>query len=130
MRTPVLLLMFAAACSPAVESATYAAAGPPRPAGAEVRVYEATRPACAFEEIGWVSGAPRGRQNSPDEVLDAMRARARSMGGDAIVALRTTERNDGAMVVGTDTAMPTAIAINRNVFTGTVVRFTGPGCSV
>lgn len=131
MRASVLMLVFAAACSPAVQSATYVpGAEPVRVAEAsQVRVYDQTRPACAFEEIGWVSGSPRARGNSPDDVLNAMRTRAREMGGHAIVDLSSSDRTDTVVVAAPEApAPPTVVLSSINVFRGTVVRFTDAHC--
>lgn len=130
MRASILLLAVAsAACSPAVQSATFApgAVAAPLAPHAQVRVYDQTRPECAFEEIGWVSGSPRARGNSPDDVLNAMRQRARSMGGHAIIGLTSSERTD-AVLVTAEAPVSTMPVSSSSVFRGTVVRFTDPEC--
>lgn len=131
MRIPAvaLLLLLPAGCAPAVHSATYLpGSASPRPEQAPVRIYQETRPRCPFEEIGWVRGAPRTRFDSPDEVLEAMRARARRMGGDAIVAFSAGERPEGAVVTG-EGAVAVAGVSHGSVFQGTVVRFTQADCT-
>lgn len=129
MRALVLPLICVAACSPAVQSATYVPGAVPAQvsSAAGVRIYDHTRPGCAFEEIGWVGGSPRVRGNSPDDVLNAMRERARAMGGHAIIGLSSSERTDAVMVTGEAPAATVPVA-SSNVFRGTVVRFTNPGC--
>lgn len=129
MRASILLLAFAAACSPAVQSASYAPGTVPArvASNAEVRIYDETRPACAFQEIGWVSGSPRARGNSPDDVLNAMRERARTMGGDAIIGLSSSDRAD--TIVSGEAPVQTVLVSSSNVFRGTVVRFTDPACA-
>ena len=128
MRASILLLVFAAACSPAVQSASYTPGSlPPLASDAPVRIYDQARPACAFNEIGWVSASPRARTNSPDDVLNAMRERARSMGGHAIVGLTSSDRTDAALVTG-EAPVSTVAVSSSNVFRGTVIRFTDPAC--
>jgi hypothetical protein len=120
---PALVLLALGACGPAVRSAAFRSSTPaPRPADAEVRVYQQTRPTCAFQEIGWVSGSPRSPRQSADQVLDAMRARA--MGGDAIIGFAAGTRTDGG-----DSPASVGSTSGGEVFTGTVVRFTDAQCT-
>jgi hypothetical protein len=130
MRALLILLLAAGACSPAVQSAVYIPGGAPTPVASDaaVRIYGQTRPQCAFEEIGWVSGEPRARRNSPDDVLEAMRARAREMGGDAIIGLSSSDRPTGAVSSGADAPIVVTAVSSSNVFRGTVVRFTDRTC--
>ncbi len=117
----VLPLLALAACSPSVQSARFAAGDvAPRPADAPVRVYQQNRPTCAFTEVGWVSGSKRLPTQAPDAVLAAMRARAKQMGGDAIIGLVP----GGGARGGTEAASG-----SEPLFSGTVVRFDDPGCT-
>ncbi|HEX8392772.1 MAG TPA: hypothetical protein VF665_10490 [Longimicrobium sp.] len=123
MRARLLLgsLVALAACAPSVQSARFGAGETaPRPAEAQVRVYQQNRPTCAFTEVGWVSGSRRLPTQSPDAVLAAMRERAKQMGGDAIVGLVS----GGSARSGTEAA-----GASDPLFSGTVVRFNDPGCT-
>ncbi|MBB4637403.1 hypothetical protein [Longimicrobium terrae] len=109
-----------AACTPTVESASFAAGMAPRPADAPIVIYQQNRPTCAFTEVGWVSGTKTLSATTPDEVLAAMRERARAMGGDAIVGLVS---GGESLTVGNEVVQSSAL------FKGTVVRFNDPGCT-
>ncbi|MCU0758481.1 MAG: hypothetical protein MUF07_04665 [Steroidobacteraceae bacterium] len=146
-RSATLALVSAAlvACAspPRVSSTRFTAAFPPRSADAPVRLYQTSRPDCAYEEIGSVKVKGRDFERA-DLLADAMRARVRELGGDAIVNF-----TKGEVVVGSrGTAMggpmigdpwmggpwiggfpPAVMTDVRNdtklVMTGTVIRFTG-----
>jgi hypothetical protein len=123
------LCLLLAACGPAVSSGSYGPEQPqPRAGDAPVRIYQAARPNCAFEEIGMVRGSPRTRFDSLDEIFDAMRSRARAMGGDAIVGLSIQERR-GETVVVANGPMPVASTTGSTTYSGTVVRFVDPSCA-
>jgi hypothetical protein len=93
-----------------------------------VRIYQAARPDCAFEEIGMVRGSPHTRFDSLDEIFDAMRSRARAMGGDAIVGLSIQEQR-GETVVVANGSVPVASSSGSTTYSGTVVRFADPSCA-
>lgn len=123
------LLLTLAACAPSVQSATFGPDRlPARAAGSPVQIFQQTRPTCAVQEIGWVSAHPSDRFSSGDDLLDALRARARAMGGDAIVGLVPSDRAHGAVVAGGPNAGAVAIS-NATGFGGTVVRFADARCT-
>jgi hypothetical protein len=126
---PAAACLLVAACGPAVESGMYASGTPqPRPAEGPVRIYQAARPECPYEEIGMVRGTPRTRFDSLDDIFDAMRQRARAMGGDAIVNL-SIQQSTGRTVVVTSESVPVASATHSTTYSGTVVRFPGGSCA-
>ena len=134
MRTQTLVLAVAgslAACGPAVQSATYMPL-PQRRAesGGMMRIYEHTRPECAFQEIGRVTGHRRLPTHSPDQVANAMRRRAAEMGGDAIIAFGERQQDAGSVVIPVSQSAVVATDIGSSShFVGTVIRFTDPSCT-
>ncbi|MBW3655822.1 MAG: hypothetical protein KY444_06925 [Gemmatimonadetes bacterium] len=124
------LCLLLAACGPAVSSGSFVPEGGPQPRAkdAPVRIYQAARPDCAFEEIGMVRGWPRSGFDSVDEIFDAMRNRARAMGGDAIVGL-TIQEQRGETVVVANGPVPVASSSGSTTYSGTVIRFADPSCA-
>jgi hypothetical protein len=129
---PVLVLALAAACAPSVQSASYMPL-PQTRAGADaatMRIYEHTRPGCAFEEIGRVTGRARSPRQSPDDVANAMRRRASQMGGDAIIAFGERQEDGGSVVIPVAEHSAVAAPIGSTThFVGTVIRFTDASCA-
>jgi hypothetical protein len=115
---PLLLL---AACGPAISSAFFKQASP-RPAGSVVQLYSTRLPSCPYEEIGVVKGRRRAFASMQD-VLSAMKERAREMGGDAIVGLGQGRTVTGATVVNDVASLDVSDGL-----AGTVIRFTDPNC--
>jgi hypothetical protein len=118
---PLAALLFAA-CGASVHSARFVTRDP-RPPGQEVIVYSSKLPECAYEEIGVVTGSPRTGFTSMQDVLEAVRERARKLGGDAIVGLGPARHVSGASVVGETISIDSKTSLS-----GTVVRFTDEGC--
>jgi len=79
------------------------------------------RPTCSYDEIALVSARRRSGRVSMEKAADALRNAARSLGGDAIIAVRlgSTQVATGA---GTTPVTTTAD------LSGTVVRFRDRGC--
>lgn len=130
LSTAALVLMLAAGCSPAVQSAVLVPDPPePRPPLAPVRIYAEARPDCALREIGTVRAYARGPGQSAEEVVNAMRERARRMGGDAIVGFATDEVVDGGVAVPVGDGAAVISSSSKTVYKGTVVRFDSRECS-
>ncbi len=133
-QTSVLVLALslgAAACGPSVQSASYVRLPPPRAESdaGEMRIYEHTRPECAFEEIGRVTGHRRLPTHSPDEVADAMRRRAAQMGGDAIIAFGERQEGPSGVIMPVSESASIGTISSGSFFVGTVVRFTDASCT-
>ncbi len=79
----------------------------PRPENTAIELYSAHLPRCPFEEIGIVSAHRETWLVPGDAVADALRNRARELGGDAVVRV-------GFLSAGE--------------LTGTVVRFKQDDC--
>jgi len=117
---PVLLV---AACGPAVRSAPFKTV-PPRPTDHQIVLFSTKLPTCPYEELGLITAQRRHGFNSYESVLEAMKVRAREMGGDAVVALNQQQTVNGGTVVGK------AVSINTDqAVSGTVIRFTESGCT-
>lgn len=110
-----------AGCGPAVQSTPFASF-PARPAEHPIRLYSTKVPECPYEEVGLVSARRRyGLVVSMTEVLEALKARAREMGGDAV--LRVSE---GRVVSGG--GQDAVTVSSTSVLSGTVIRFARPDC--
>jgi hypothetical protein len=109
-------------CSPAVRSTAFIAL-PPQPPSHPIRIFQSTQPECPFEEVGLVSSRQRNKLISMDEVLAALREKAREMGGDAVIGLSEANESQGARRTGQ------AVVVDRDpVLSGTVIRFTDRQC--
>ena len=118
----LILATAVASCGPSIDSARFDGAPRPQPRTAEVQIFSAKLPECPFEELGIVTGKRKVVWTSLDEVLDALRVRAREMGGDAIVRLGAAEAVSAGMY-------PNGTSVNTSPsLSGTVIRFTDPGC--
>ena len=107
-------------CGPAVRSTAFETY-PPRSADHPIRVYSTKTPECPYEEVGLVSARQQNRLTvTMEDILEALKARAREMGGDAVVGVsQGTEPQGGA--VGEISGEP--------VIAGTVIRFTQADCT-
>lgn len=114
--------LLAVGCAPSVDSTRFSDMTP-RPPGHEIRLYSTLVPECPYEEVGLVTGTKKVPWTSGDEVLAAIRVRAREMGGDAIVGLGQTRRVTGGTAVGESVSLD-----SKTELSGTVVRFTEPEC--
>jgi hypothetical protein len=108
-------------CAPSI-SATRFGDFAARPADHEVRLYSTRLPACGYEEVGLISGKRRTPWTSGEEVLAAMRRRAREVGGDAIVGLGTVA-HPGGVAPGESVSSDATGGLS-----GVVIRFTDPDC--
>ena len=130
MKRSLLLLVVLSACSPTVYGTAFVSL-PPKEPDSIISVYEATSPACLFEEIGmltspfnkWVSidgGLTFRRNRTMEKVLDAFRVEARKIGGDALitpVSLRRLEGIDQSSSVD-----------SKDFLSAIVIRFMDPEC--
>ncbi|HEU4882550.1 MAG TPA: hypothetical protein VFT45_09905 [Longimicrobium sp.] len=130
-RLVLTLSLAAAACAPAVASTSYVRLPQPRAErdAAAIRVYEHTRPACAFEEIGRVAGRRTLPTQSPDDILDAMRRRASQMGGDAIIAFAEQQDGPSGVIITVSESASAGTIVTSSALVGTVVRFTDASCA-
>jgi hypothetical protein len=115
-----LLLLALAGCGPNISSAQFAD-GIPSPAAAEVKVFSTKMPVCEFDEIGLIRGERDNAFSSLQGVMDAMREKARDMGGDAIIGVGVVRKPDGSTVVDAAEASGT--------LSGVVIRFKDRGCT-
>jgi uncharacterized protein YbjQ (UPF0145 family) len=75
-----------------------------------------------------VRAQPRTRFDSLADIFDAMRSRARAMGGDAIVGLSIQEPR-GETVIVNNGPVSVASSSGSTTYSGTVVRFADPSCA-
>jgi len=87
-----------------------------------IRFYELQRPTCPFKELGHVT-ANSSFFGSWDKVQRRARERAHELGGDAIVSVREQTRVTGAVFSRSQIS-----ATQTTSLSGTVIRFTNPGC--
>ena len=105
------------ACSPGVRATSFGSFFP-RPDDHPIQVYRSTIPECQFEEVGIVSSRRENSFISMDKVLEALRIKARELGGDAVIGV--SETNEARNVrFGVD---------NDMVLSGTIIRFTDQDC--
>ena len=130
MKRSLLLLVALSACSPTVYGTAFVSL-PPKEPDSVISVYEATSPACLFEEIGmltspfnkWVSidgGLTFRRNRTMEKVLDAFRVEARKIGGDALITPVSRRRLEGID--------QSSSADSNDFLSAIVIRFMDPDC--
>ena len=130
MKRSLLLLVVLSACSRTVYGTAFVSL-PPKEPDYVISVYEATSPACLFEEIGmltspfnkWVSidgGLTFRRNRTMEKVLDVFRVEARKLGGDALITPVSLRRLEGVNQSST--------ADSNDFLSAIVIRFTDPDC--
>lgn len=111
------------ACAPHVRSVSFNGVHDPRPDTHPIRIYSTRPPECPYDELGMVHArqAVLAVGTPMEAILDALRTRARRMGGDAIVGL--------AQAVNTETGASAGPTLRASEgLSGTVIRFTRPDC--
>jgi hypothetical protein len=116
-----LLSITLGACGPAISSANFTTVAPQAPEH-EITLYSTKLPTCPYDEIGVVRGKRRAF-TTLQQVLSAIQQRARTMGGDAVVGLGQTVNISGGTVVDNVVSVE-----SQEGLTGTVIRFSEPGC--
>jgi hypothetical protein len=116
----LLIVLLAVACGPKVQSARFGETPAPRPGTQPIQVFSTKLPECPFEELALVRVEKRHGFTSLQAMLDAMRHRAREMGGDAIVGVGHTSSVEAGVASGT--------ATTTDGIAGTVIRFTDAAC--
>ena len=130
MKRSLLLLVVLSACSRTVYGTAFVSL-PPKESDYVISVYEATSPACLFEEIGmltspfnkWVSidgGLTFRRNRTMEKILDAFRVEARKLGGDALITPVSLRRLEGVN--------QSSSADSNDFLSAIVIRFTDPDC--
>ena len=130
MKRSLLLLVVLSACSRTVYVTAFVSL-PPKEPDYVISVYEATSPACLFEEVGmltspfnkWVSidgGLTFRRNRTMEKILDAFRVEARKLGGDALITPVSLRRLEGVN--------QSSSADSNDFLSAIVIRFTDPDC--
>ena len=112
------------ACAPRV-TLTPLGAGrvyPPTPDSVAIPLYAWTTPACPFEELAALTVEGAGLLTSDAGVLEALRAKARAVGAQAIVGYSQASRSASDH----DPSMPPGKVRVRN---GTAIRFRSSTCT-
>ena len=95
---------------------------PPTPDSVAIPLYASTKPECPFEEIAALTVEGAGALSSDVDVLDALRAKARAVGAQAIIgysqANRSSTDHDPSMLPG-----------KVRVRNGTAIRFRSSTCT-
>ena len=97
----------------------------PRPADYEIRIYQEKQPRCAFDEIARLSTEQTADIHTGDALAEILRAKARELGGDAIINLASETRTSGGDA-GTD---GNVTLYRTQVWSGTVIRFKNLKCA-
>lgn len=133
MRSAGLLalpLLAATACASGVDSAVFVSA-PPVPAEEDVRIYRAQLPSCPFDELGLVTWRPVHSWAKLQSGVEKMRARAREMGGQAIIGFSMGERANGTTTTIVSDSSTVSVGSRMETETrvsGTVIRFRDADC--
>lgn len=112
----VTLMM--AACGPSVSSGNFNSQPLP-PTTGDIALFSTKQPTCEYDEVGLVHVKRAHGFTSMQAMIDALRERARQMGGHAVVGVSLAARveSSGEGDVSTDRDL-----------TGTVIRFKTSDC--
>lgn len=129
-RVPALATLTAAfgvlvACAPAVRVTTLSPATyPAKAADTPIRLYAEQRPRCPYEELALISSRRRNVFISMEDVTEALRVRARALGGDAVIGVAESVETRGGMV-----HQGGAVSLDRDpVLRATIIRFKSEDC--
>jgi hypothetical protein len=120
----VVVAAFVAACAPRVTLTPLGAERvyPPTPDSVAIPLYASTTPACPYEEIAALTVEGAGALSSDADVLEALRAKARAVGAQAIIGYAQANRAS----TGQEPLLPPGKVRVRN---GTAIRFRSPTCT-
>ena len=109
------------ACGPAVSSGRFGEMPLP-PTTGDVQLFSSKMPSCAYDEVGLVHVRRRHGFTDLQQLVDAMKERARVMGGHAVVGVALAPKVEGTISIeGADVSTDEGLR-------GTVVRFKDPSC--
>jgi hypothetical protein len=114
-------LAVAVACAPRVTVTPLGAERtyPATPDSVAISLYATTTPECPYDEVAAVTAEGRGLMSSEPEVLAALKAKARAVGGHAIIGYTQSKRATGA---GSE-------SYDIPVRSGTAIRFRSTDCT-
>ena len=118
---PCAVTLLTAACGPAVSSGRFSEMPLP-PASGDVAIFSTKAPTCAYDEIGFIH-VQRRYGTDLQTMIDALRVRAREMGGTGIVGVALTTDVSGSASADHIVTDATATGLS-----GTVVRFRDSTC--
>lgn len=118
----VILAIAAIGCTPSV-TVTPIRSGPslePTPDSIPIQLFAEAKPTCQYEEIAVVTVEGQRNWVSDEKVTEELKARARKVGGHAVIGYTQTQRNvapGGGRMAG-----------DYRTRSGTAIRFTDPTC--
>ena len=95
---------------------------PPHHQNYPIPIYRDTLPDEPFVEVAVVSFKLTNKLQSREKAIEAMKAKAREMGGEAIINFGSAREIGGVIPVGGTLMLDT-----DTTYTGTVIRFRRPG---
>jgi hypothetical protein len=119
---PFAVTLLTAACGPAVSSGLFSEMPLP-PASGDVAIFSTRAPTCAYDEIGLIHVQRRHGFTDLQAMIDALRVRARAMGGTAVVGVGLTPKLSGSVPAENSVTVSTEAGLS-----GTVVRFRDNAC--
>jgi len=119
---PFAAALLTAACGPAVSSGHFTEMPLP-PASGDVAIFSTRTPTCAYDEIGLVHVERRHGFTTLQSMIDALRVRAREMGGTAVVGVALAPKLSGNLPAENSATVSTDTGLS-----GTVVRFRDSAC--
>lgn len=122
----VLVATVASGCGPVVKYSVLN--DPPLESRAKdypIQVFLTTTPECSYQEVGIVRASNGAFAGGMDTFVEAMKAKARDVGGDAIILGNVESCTTGYVVVSPGVVA----AADGEVQSGIVIRFTDPDCA-
>ncbi len=107
-----------AACGPKVSSGNFSSQPLP-PTSGEITLFSTKQPTCEYDEVGLVHVKRRHGFTNMQQMIDALRERARQMGGHAVVGVSLAAR--------VESSGEGDVSTHRDL-TGTVIRFKMSDC--
>lgn len=122
----ILMLALLTGCGPSVQLTKLSpTALAPRPEDYPIQIMREKRPSCAFDELAIVNATRPNTLVSMDAMVEALRKKAREVGGDAIIGLSNEARVTGASPSYVDNSVDVD---RKTVLSGTVIRFKSATC--
>ena len=120
-----VILTWVQSCGPVV-SVTRLADSTPHPKSVDdpIKVYMTNKPECVYEELALLAVSEGAFSGGFETFVEAMKHKARELGGDAILVNEVGRHASGYVAVS-----PKVVgAVNSNTMNATVIRFTDKDC--
>lgn len=99
-----------------------------QPTTPDVAIHASTLPECKYVDVGTVRVVKNNRFASEQECIDALKAEAKSMGGDAVVGFSSGMVSGVVPMTNHATGQTMYVSHSDPVYTGVVVRFVDREC--